>query len=289
MQTKIALLIVFNHRFDRNIPRLNELYKNKFSNVYHVVPFYNGTDANVIPVYENSYNFQGYIAQAYSHLKDKGFTHYFVVADDMIINPAINENSFWEVTGIPQDACYIDIYRDLSKEDHLWFQERALDYDPFACAGVEVKDILPNAEDAANLLAKYGISFAPFNRNILLKTPSLKKKIKNLFCRNMPLYPLVGGYSDILLITEEVMPKFCQISGALAATRLFVELAIPTALAFCSAKIVFNRDIKLREGALWTDEDKKVLDKYENSLTKLLDQYPNDMFYYHPIKLSKWK
>ena len=85
------------------------------------------------------------------------------------------------------------------------------------------------------------------------------------------------------------MPKFCQISGALAATRLFVELAIPTALAFCSAKIVFNRDIKLREGALWTDEDKKVLDKYENSLTKLLDQYPNDMFYYHPIKLSKWK
>src|SRR5438309_2566399 len=59
MQSKAALIIVFNHRYDKNIPLLETLYEGRFSNIYYLVPFYDGEKENVIPVYENSFRFQG--------------------------------------------------------------------------------------------------------------------------------------------------------------------------------------------------------------------------------------
>lgn len=71
------------------------------------MPFYDGNVENVIPVYESSFRFQSYIAQAYQHLKGKGYTHYFIVADDMILNPQINETNLFELTGIGEHQSYI--------------------------------------------------------------------------------------------------------------------------------------------------------------------------------------
>lgn len=97
---KIALFVIYNHRYDKNIPLLDNIYKNRFSNIYHIVPFYDGLAQNVISVYDSSFQFQGYIAQAYQHIKDKGFTHVFVVADDMVINPCITETNLHSITGL---------------------------------------------------------------------------------------------------------------------------------------------------------------------------------------------
>lgn len=105
---KVGLLIIYNHRYDKNIPRLEEIYRKRFSHIFHIVPFYDGKQENVISVYESSYYFSGYISQTYAHLKDSGFTHFFVVADDMIINPNLNENNLWLQMGIDADDCYID-------------------------------------------------------------------------------------------------------------------------------------------------------------------------------------
>ena len=87
METKTALLVIYNHRFDTNISRINKLYSHRFSNVFHIMPFYDGKEPNVIPVFDSSYCFSGYIAQAYSHLRTLGFTHFFIIADDLILNP----------------------------------------------------------------------------------------------------------------------------------------------------------------------------------------------------------
>lgn len=76
MYCKIALLIIYNHRYDANIGRLEEMYKGRFQYIFHIVPFYDGNVKNVIPVYEHSHYFSGYIAQAWPHLKDNGFTHF---------------------------------------------------------------------------------------------------------------------------------------------------------------------------------------------------------------------
>ena len=58
---KVALLVVYNHRNDRNIPRVQEIYKSRFSHIFHIVPFYDGhvDGEEVIPVYENSFYFEG--------------------------------------------------------------------------------------------------------------------------------------------------------------------------------------------------------------------------------------
>lgn len=58
METKVALLVIYNHRYDKNIVRVKQIYAKRFSYIYHVMPFYDGNDLDVIPVFESSYCFQ---------------------------------------------------------------------------------------------------------------------------------------------------------------------------------------------------------------------------------------
>jgi hypothetical protein len=41
---------------------------------------YDGNEPNVIPVYDNSFKFQGYIAQAYARIFDPKYSHYVLSA-----------------------------------------------------------------------------------------------------------------------------------------------------------------------------------------------------------------
>lgn len=84
MKSKVALIIIYNHRYDKNIEVLENLYKTRFSNIYHLIPFYDGDKENVIAVYENSYRFQGYISQAFRTFYKDMYDHYFFVADDLM-------------------------------------------------------------------------------------------------------------------------------------------------------------------------------------------------------------
>ena len=64
------------------------------------MPFYDGADNDVIPVYESSYQFQGYFIQAYDKLKNIPCTHYLFIGDDLIINPDFDEINFIARTGM---------------------------------------------------------------------------------------------------------------------------------------------------------------------------------------------
>ncbi|MBR0093745.1 MAG: hypothetical protein IJP91_00540, partial [Synergistaceae bacterium] len=57
---KICLVVIFNHRYNQNVEKLQKIYGTKFSDIYYVVPF--KTDevpdyllSNVIRVYESSF------------------------------------------------------------------------------------------------------------------------------------------------------------------------------------------------------------------------------------------
>src|SRR5580704_10569699 len=91
---EVALIIIYNHRYDKNIDILERIYGERFSNIYHLMPFYSGDKSNVIPVYEHSFYFQNYVAQGFKSYFKKEYSHYFFVADDMIINPVINEQNY---------------------------------------------------------------------------------------------------------------------------------------------------------------------------------------------------
>lgn len=292
MEKKLALLVVYNHRYDKNIPVIENIYKNRFSHVYQLVPFYDGDNENVIPVYDSSHYFQNYIAQAYTHIKNEGFTHYLVVADDMILNTKINENNLWDEMGIDSSDCYISRISIMQERRNFWSNTtKALKY-KVKQPGVEVQNILPSVEEAEAIFAKHGLptTKVPFRR---LLSKSWKRFYKHVI-KEMPFslkmdYPLVGGYSDIFLVTQKEMPRFCKYCGAFAATKLFVEIAIPTSLYLTAESVKIDKDVKLKRGDIWFSNIKKLEDDNDRNLDKLLADFPKEKLFIHPVKLSRWK
>jgi hypothetical protein len=287
---KTALLIIYNHRYDKNISRLENIYNNRFAHIFHIVPFYDGTLSNVIPVYESSYYFSGYLSQAYTHLKNMGFTHFFVVADDMIINPVLNEENLFKEMGLAEDECYMDYLIKLQELDHPWRQTEAMKY-IVKQRGVEVSNILPTIDEVKAQFDKYQIPYSaiPIKPLIERHIKYILKYLLNFRRRHLD-YPLVGGYVDILLLTAEMMDKFTLYCGVFAATNLFVELAISTALILSTDKLKFTTDIKFNSGVMWKLQDKKNFgEKYGYNLSRLIENYPEDILYFHPVKLSEWE
>ena len=298
MSNKIALLIIYNHRYDKNIPKLDQLYAGKFTHVFHVVPFYDGDKGNVLTVYDNSYYFESYIAQAYQKIKERGFTHYFFVADDMILNPAINENNFFEYTGIGQDCSWIKDLRDYKTHPH-----HVPLFIPIAQKGIEVNKYLPSREEACNVLDRYGLSYFPtkgygiadvFHRIKQKALRSMLNAFKYVFCGvRESSYPAIWGYSDVLLVPAKSMEKFALYCGAFGGLNVFVENATPLALLLASDNVMLGKDIKLKVVSQLYGLGEKGLQEFENkyafSLQTLLFDFPKEWFLCHPIKLSKWK
>lgn len=290
METKVALLVIYNHRYDKNIVQVRQIYAKRFSHIYHIMPFYDGDELDVISVYESSYCFSGYISQAYMHLRGKGFTHFLIVADDMILNPVISESSIWAELGIGYCDSYIDEIVCFQHGGKRWWRRiiDALDYTPCQL-GIELKGILPSKKEAERRFDFHNLPYTPIPRKELLRNPRKKDFFKMLMRSCELKYPLVRAYSDILLLPSDVMPKFSLFSGAFAATRLFVEMAVPTALVLSADNIKTGKDTKLKPGALWTKEDLKILEPYNLQLAELLNNFPMHKLYLHPIKLSQWK
>lgn len=292
MDTKVALLVVYNHRYDKNIPVIDRLYKGLFSHVFHLVPFYDGTRENVIPVYDSSYYFQNYIAQAYTHISRMGFTHYLIVADDMILNPRINENNIWEEMGIDYTDCYISRISVLQQRPTFWAHTiKGLKY-KVVQPGVEIQKILPSKEEAQRRFALHGIPTGkvPLKRVIPHSLQQFfKYVVKAIPFSLTPDYPLVGGYSDIFLVTSKEMPHFCQYCGAFAATKLFVEIAIPTSLFLTADSIKIDKDVKLKRGDIWNKAIDELEQSHNNDLNALIQDFPKEKLFLHPVKLSRWK
>ena len=47
-------------------------------------------------------------------------SHYFIVADDMLLNPLLTEDNLWDVTGLRKDECFITELIDMQKKKEAW-------------------------------------------------------------------------------------------------------------------------------------------------------------------------
>lgn len=304
---KVALIIIYNHQYNKNIEVLERIYHSKFSNIYHLVPFYNGTKANVIPVYENSYYFQGYVAQGFKSYFSQDYAHYFFIADDLILNPAINEKNYTENLKLNANSCFLPGFITFHDIKDWWWTRvgEAFRY-KLNVPGVESQAQLPDFHTALKRFKNFELEIKPLQINQIWKRPTSVRDImrllvrdKNYFIRKLKSklfrqryslsYPMVGSYSDIFVVSSNTIKNFCHYCGVFAATNLFVEVGLPTAMVLSAEKIVLGKDIELQGGALWTVEDYKILDKYQNNLNNLLENFPENLLYLHPIKLSKWE
>jgi hypothetical protein len=306
---KPCLIIIFNHRYDKNIPVLRKIYSPRFSHIYFLVPFYNGNDPDVITVYESSHYFQSFFAQGLDRFFKEEYTHYIFTGDDCLLNPSVNENNFLEQTGLPPECDYIPGFIELHtlKNGDWWHTKKAVDFFHNR-EGAEVQRELPSREEAVERFRKHGVTVEPLTKKNIFgtkKIPFLRwwqsEFYKQFYLRvlwkpyrkngkiELP-YPAVGSYSDVFIVSKESIKDFCRFCGILASIGLFVEIAIPTALLLSSKKIIQEKELKLRGKAMWTAEEVAAVEKtFDNSLARLMKGFPANQLYYHPLKISKWK
>jgi len=326
---KVALIIIYNHQYNKNIDIIEKIYKDRFSDIYHLVPFYNGEKGNVIPVYESSYYFQGYVSQGLHRFFREEYTHYFFIGDDLLLNPEINENSYHDIFKLGLNTSFIPNFITLH-DFRLWHARIG---DAFKWnikeRGVEAQNMLPDYEMALDKFSKFGLTIKPFNflQVVKLTTDSCLSLLWKrdfgaiykrclFFCKYLsnkvhgkphtPLYPMVAACSDIFILSAKSIKDFCFYSGVFATTKLFVEIALPTSVVLSSEEIVTKNDLGLQgkawqcsqkmeeyntwlKGEIWSKEDHQKIEKCEHSLPKLLAEFPSNYLYLHPVKLSKWK
>lgn len=299
----VALIIIYNHQYNENIEILEQIYKDRFSIIYHLVPFYNGQKSNVIPVYDNSYYFQGYIAQGFKNFFKDTCSHYFFIADDLILNPIINENNYSEHLKLKEKTCFLPGFITLS-DCKAWRVGQAFAY-TLNIPGVEAKNQLPSYNNALEAFTRFGLKIEPLRFSQIWRNPDSIKDFGRIILHDKYYitrkliswiggkkynlkYPFVGSYSDIFVISADAIKLFCHYCGVFAATKLFVEIALPTSIVLSAQEIVTENDLELQGEALWTNEQLKILDKYDYNLTSLLRDFPVSLLYLHPIKLSKW-
>lgn len=315
---KVCLMVVFNHRYDQNIRKIKDLYRDKFSDIYLLIPFYDGPLDNeicIIPVYESSHRFQGYIATAYQYILKMGkkYQHYVVIGDDLLLNPCINEDSILAYLKMHPNDSYIKALTPINEANGVIahrFRDEMLA--PFLrYEGVEWKDKILSSQEAFKLYElkqgkKYPIkiTLSWLNSQLRYYLKVTKKRFKLLYyfyqiycdfqciCLNKGFklpYPLLKDYSDFLVINGEDMQSLCQMLGVFAAMDLFVEVAIPTAMALTCSSIKCEKDIDKKGIEYWSNKDiQEIQLKYECSLEKLYQDWDENVIYYHPIKLSRW-
>jgi hypothetical protein len=320
---KLCLIIVFNHRFDKNLPFLRKYYGDKFAEIRFLIPFADDLEErepDVISVHFSSYLYQGFFGEARRQLRQIACDGFVVVGDDLLLNPSLNQESLHQSMGLGLDEAYTKSLASLYDAPLSWSRTRTT-YRALFADGIEWHRLLPEREEAMERSKRYGITHRPLGfRNL---SPLWSKNgissmgtavawfaerqhprhLFSLYTRVTP-YPLFYGYSDFLILPKSDWDKFALYCEATAAMQLFVEAAIPLAMVLACKRVqteleygeLFDaphpkRRMRLRGVELqWQDSDRIDFEnQYGLSLTRLIKDFPEDVLYFHPVKLSKWK
>lgn len=294
---KTCLVIIFNHKYIRNIEKLKLLYSKRFSCIKIIMPFYDGSDEDVITVYESSYEFQGMVAQASERLLATNANYYFFISDDLILNPIITEENFLQKLNMERgDAFHRGVF-ELHKSK--WNVERI--NEAIDCFEVqkhtEFSNELMEKDSAIDKMKSYGygnMKISQDDKKTMSDWKGFGRKYGRLRAnamkhrKQMP-YPLLGGYSDWFILPREDLSVIASKFGITAAMGLFVEIAIPTIMYLYCKHVKRLNETNFKDGAIW---DPSVLEEFGNQyhwdIKELLENFPEEKLYIHPIKLSKW-
>lgn len=318
---KTGLVVLYNHNYEKNIEKIRRIYKERFSEMRQIIPFYYGNDPEIIRAFGNSFYFQTYIAQAYEKLMEMDCDSFLIIGDDLLLNPVFNESNVHEQLRMTRDEFYLDGAVEISKGDHIRAVEEAQKID-MRHPGLDASAsrIVPGFDEAREILKERGVldsTTLSAHKPLLLKWRSpiwgnlrtnlgyTKSNIYQLLLalsyRIMPRkmkYPCVFGYSDIIVVPRARMRELCNYLEVFATWRMFVELAIPTAVMLLKAsKIKFLDKNTFKSGNVWYPNTvehsqhinaiiRNTIAKAEGQIQRLPEAFPREYLYLHPIKLS---
>jgi hypothetical protein len=294
----VQLVVVFNHRYDANLPKLDAIYGERFGNIRYLMPFYDGPRGDVIPVYESSAQFSGFFAQAYRELSTIDADFFAFAGDDLLLHPRLNQENLAAELGLRDGGGYIKSLASLAAQPDHWQYTlptlQAFRPVPF----VKALDELPDAPTARRLIERHGITLPPAQRRQLIRNArkahgglSLLRHLHFILRQHQPgqEYPVVTGYADLIVISKSALREFCRFCGIFAAMNLWVETAVPTALALACKQVVVEQQTRWRGTELWQpDAVNRRMQASGYDISTLLAGYRDDELYVHPVKLSRF-
>lgn len=320
---KIGLVVLFNHNYEKNIPIIRKLYAERFPMMSILMPFYYGKDSDVIGVYGNSFIFHTYIAQAREKLMQMGCDDFLIIGDDLLLNPELNSTNIHEKLNIPHGNFYLDGFVNISTGDCYRAIAEAVNFTTLP-NGLDssANRIMPSYDEALRILQEkkligssvlskcrpfYPEWKKPFFKHIHQNYKILRARawhfrnmIKWKFHPRKASYPCVFGYSDIVLVPKERMEEWCRYLEVMATWRMFVELAIPTAIFLLKdAEVSFSDTTSYKTGNVWYPQNpahfskisgviNQMLDASNNNMAGLVSAFPKEYLYLHPVKLSRF-
>lgn len=305
--TKVCFLIIFNHRFDANLAKLDRIYGGRFQHIRYLVPFYTGDRTDVFPVYYSSYQFQGYFRTAWERLRDEGFTHFFVCPDDMVIDPEVNETNFLARLGLNANSGYINDLKPITDGTPSWFPLMSALIAVAGKNGVNWAEELPDAAATTANFAAKGYPMGRFGWHNLRQGSRVKAFFQIFFYFALrlrkwqkdrrtdvlaPPYPLVYGNLDIIVVPAKYMEKFCVYCSVFAAMGVFVEVGGSTALLLSCPHVVLGAESPGLLGIYHWASDAKLDEfcrQFDYCIDRLLAGFDKKWFSLHPIKLSRWR
>jgi hypothetical protein len=301
---KSALAVIYNHRFDRNIPVIDRLYEKRFDHIRQIAPFYDGESQNVIPTYYGAYSFNGFFADYFDSVDlPEDITHVTFIGDDLLLNPSLNMSNIVQELDLGPNDGYIKELNSLTSYSTSWHSLsciKALQNE----RNFQWKPHLPPIEEAIKRFEKYGYVDRAYRFWDVRPITRLKKRgftIWNLYRlfgnyldllykpNRHPAYPLFGGYSDFVVVPVSISRDFSRLCRVFAAARVFVEVALPSALALACEYVKCENEVSWSGLELWrVDQVEGLEERHRRNLTELLSGMNSDRLYIHPIKLSKW-
>lgn len=308
----VSAIFLFNNRFEPNVPILDDLYRDRFSRRTYVMPFATLDRPDVVRVQEAGWYFHGHLAQAADRILDDAVTHYVVISDDLVLNPAINEDNILDKLNLGERAAWIKSLAGADRHRHSfpWAADGAFQMQ--RTMGSDLWQMLPSPEEAKRRFEALGIGFP----KPVPRTPAefrflfwqLPRQAKLIWLHLLAMtgrpspYPLLMGYADFLVLPAHGMKRFLELCGIFAAMNLFVELAIPTILPLVydeiQTELEHDQDFRILTSTRRPDAPLKgqelvdvdpLGERLGWSRRRLMNEFPADWLYVHPIKFSRWK
>lgn len=302
MKLQNCLVVIFNHRYDNNIEKIKKLYGERFSKVVILMPFYDGDDPDVIPVYESSYQFCGYLIQAYEKLQEIDAEYYTFIGDDVCLNPELSEKTINQMFGLQGKKIFITSMFSLNEPNNFYWSPSRDSSVPFFHRGTRWKANVPNYTEAMkcfqDFFGKYDEEYTDEffeGRNGGESDEEHQQAIENFLKQNRNTrripYPMAGGYSDVFVIKREHLFTISRLCGVFSAMNMFVEIALPTAIVLTTKRedVVLCHELNYKEQVYWESDNVKGFEDHNHrSIDYLYGNWDPKILYIHPVKLSKW-
>ena len=315
---KTALVVIYNHHFPVNVDKIEKIYGERFDKIFHVMPFYEGDDDRIIPIYENSYQFQGYIAQAVDKFYSDEYEYFAFMGDDVLLNPNLSNKTIEDVLKVDKDTGYIA--RNIKSmtlghvETRKWILPSIANY--LHCEDKEAIDkLLPSPQEIAKKYEKLGLSCKIFDENAFnylfdymkiqpfwnffykIRFGNLEFDLAKIFEQyeknaTLPLKPLIPfslGFSDFFVLPKRYIKDFVRICGIFAHARIFVEVAIPTTMVILLDKISLPQDLNQVVVNYNTKEARaELVERHGGSIKHIMENWEQENILVHPVKYSQW-